>query len=231
MKRTSLILSIVTLILFSIILINSSCKKDEKENSTSSFTYKGQTYNTVLIGSQVWMKENLNYATGNSWCYDEDPANCASYGRLYDWATIMNGEASSNSVPSGVQGICPDGWHVPSDEEWKIMEGTVDALYGVGSSEWDDLGNRGFDVGKRLKKETGWQENTGTDAYGFSALPGGSLRIDGDFDFIGINAFFWSSTEFTNNTAWRRYLTYGGDGAYRYYRLNDYGFSLRCVKD
>ncbi|MDT8394486.1 MAG: fibrobacter succinogenes major paralogous domain-containing protein [Bacteroidales bacterium] len=231
MKRTSLILSIVTLILFSIILINSSCKKDEKENSTSSFTYKGQTYNTVLIGSQVWMKENLNYATGNSWCYDEDPANCASYGRLYDWATIMNGEASSNSVPSGVQGICPPGWHVPSDEEWKILEGTVDSQYGVGDPEWNDTVLRGFDVGKRLKSVLGWPENTGTDAYGFSALPGGDRNGFGNFYSIGRYADFWSSTEHNYYYAWARSLYYNNDEASRYDNYKAYGFSLRCVKD
>ncbi|MCD4666000.1 MAG: hypothetical protein K8R68_12075, partial [Bacteroidales bacterium] len=90
---------------------------------TPTVYYHGQTYNTVLIGSQCWMKENLNYETGNSWCYNNDTSNCNTYGRLYDWIAIMNGEASSNSVPSGVQGICPNGWHLPSDEEWKILEG------------------------------------------------------------------------------------------------------------
>ena len=133
-----------------------------------------QTYNTVLIGSQCWMKENLNYATGNSWCWGNNSSNCDTYGRLYDWATIMNGESSSNGVPSGVQGICPTGWHVPSDEEWKILEGTVDSQYGVGDPEWDDTGYRGYDAGNNLKSTNGWNlGGNGTDSYGFTALPGG----------------------------------------------------------
>lgn len=196
-----------------------------------TYTYQGQTYNTVLIGSQCWMKENLNYAIGDSWCYDDDPANCNTYGRLYDWATIMNGDASSNSVPSGVQGICPDGWHVPSDEEWKILEGTVDTQYGVGSSEWDDDEWRGKDVGKRLKTVAGWAQNTGTDAYGFSALPGGYRHYGGNFNYVEGSARFWSSTEDVNNDAWNRNLIYINDEAGRSYSSKTYGFSLRCVKD
>jgi hypothetical protein len=86
--------------------------------------YDGNTYNTVQIGNQCWMKENLNTtrdAGGNNisrYCYSNTNANCENYGGLYTWATLMNGAASSNGNPSGVQGICPTGWHVPSDAEW-----------------------------------------------------------------------------------------------------------------
>jgi hypothetical protein len=89
----------------------------------------GQIYPTVEIGDQCWLQKNMNYATGNSWCYDNNTANCATYGRLYDWETVMNGTSSSNAVPSGVQGICPPGWHVPSDAEWTIL---TDYLGGEG---------------------------------------------------------------------------------------------------
>ena len=197
-----------------------------------TFTYHGQTYNTVLIGNQCWMKENLNYETGNSWCYDDDPGNCNTYGRLYDWETIMNGEASSNSVPSGVQGICPNGWHHPSDEEWKIMEGTVDTQYGVGHDEWDYAGWRGFDVGKKLKTTSGWFSNgNGTDDFGFSALSGGSRYYNGGFYDLGSYAACWSSTEYSSSYAWYRYLYYGGDEVGRSYTNKEGGFSARCVKD
>ena len=80
-------------------------------------TRDSKTYTTVQIGTRCWMKENLNYVTGNSWCYNDNTDNCDTYGRMYDWNTIMNGASSSNSVPSGVQSICPDGWHLPSDAE------------------------------------------------------------------------------------------------------------------
>ena len=198
---------------------------------TPTIYYQGQTYNTVLIGNQCWMKENLNYETEDSWCYDNDPANCDTYGRLYEWATIMNGEASSNSVPSGVQGICPNGWHLPSDEEWKILEGTVDSHYGVGDSEWDDDSWRGMDVGKRLKTVTGWYSNSGTNIYGFSAIPAGYLIFNGDFFNLSIVAYFWSSTEYGNNDAWNRLLGYSHDGVYREDYNRGTGFSVRCVSD
>lgn len=198
-----------------------------------TFTYQGQIYNTVLIGFQCWMKENLNYAIGNSWCYDDDPVNCNTYGRLYDWATIMNGEASSNSVPSGVQGICPYGWHVPSDEEWKILEGTADTQYGVGDSVWDEFGDRGHDVGKRLKSISGWEQNSGTDAFNFFALPGGFRSRDGfgSFHHIMQYAYYWSSTSENDWFAWYRLLHYDMDKGSRYGHHKEHGFSLRCVKD
>jgi len=196
-----------------------------------SFTYQGQTYNTVLIGSQCWMKENLNYATGNSWCYDNNSSNCNTYGRLYDWATIMNGEASSNSVPSGVQGICPVGWHIPSDEEWKILEGTVDSQYPVGDPEWNQTNWRGYDAGKNLKTISGWGANgNGTDLFGFSGLPGGYRINDGYFYGVGYVGDWWTSTEY-NSGAWGRSLNYSLPEVYRPNDYKDYGFSVRCLRD
>ncbi|MFI4955126.1 MAG: FISUMP domain-containing protein, partial [Gammaproteobacteria bacterium] len=81
----------------------------------------GKQYKTVCIGNQTWMAENLNYDASGSVCYNNDPANCAIYGRLYDWNTIMQGALSSTSVPSGVQGVCPKGWHVPSKAEFDTL--------------------------------------------------------------------------------------------------------------
>jgi len=200
-------------------------------DGVSTVNYGGQIYHMVTIGEQCWMKENLNYATGNSWCYENNLANCNTYGRLYDWETIMNGEASSNSVPSGVQGICPDGWHVPSDEEWKILEGTVDSQYGGGDDEWDETDWRGHDAGNNLITISGWISNTGSDLYGFSALPGGSRGSSDSFYGISSSAYFWSSTEDGNNGLWHRLLGYGHIGAYRGDSNTGRGLSLRCVKD
>ena len=228
MKEFSLIAFIG--VVFLIVFFLFSCSYETACPRT--ITYKGQTYNTVLIGSQCWMKENLNYAIGNSWCYDNNSSNCNTYGRLYNWATIMNGEASSNSVPSGVQGICPDGWHVPSDEEWKILEGTVDSQYPVGDPEWDQLGWRGYDAGKNLKSTSGWNYNgNGTDLYGFAALPGGYRGSYGNFYSIGSSGCWWSSAENSSSNAWSRTLTSNDDGVYRNDDYKAYGFSLRCLKD
>ena len=100
----------------------------------TSITYGGQTYEIEGIGDQCWMIDNLNIEIipGNSWCYDDDPENCATYGRLYDWETIMDGAVSSNSVPSGVQGICPVGWHIPSEGEWRILRSELQWSGGFG---------------------------------------------------------------------------------------------------
>ncbi len=97
-------------------------------------SYGGRSYEIQGIGDQCWMIENLSIGDTlqNSWCYDNDPANCATYGRLYNWEAIMNGSESSNSVPSGVQGICPTGWHIPSDAEWGILQEELQGTGGFG---------------------------------------------------------------------------------------------------
>jgi uncharacterized protein (TIGR02145 family) len=194
--------------------------------------WHGQIYNTVLIGDQCWLKENMNWETGDSWCYNNDPVNCIKYGRLYTWETMMDGALSSNTVPSGVQGICPNGWHIPSDEEWKILEGTVDSQYGIGDPEWDSVGNRGYDAGYNLKSSSGWSSGgSGSNAYGFAGFPGGFRARFGGFSYLERNAYFWSSAEHSSGFAWRRTLYYNYDEVRRYETYEDYGFSVRCVKD
>ena len=214
------------------IIVSSGGGTGEPCPGTPTFNWQGRTYNTVLIGSQCWMKENLNYQTGNSWCYGDNAANCNTYGRLYDWETIMNGEASSNSVPSGVQGICPDGWHIPGDQEWKILEGIVDSQYGMGHNIWDNTGWRGFDAGKRLKTVSGWESGIGTNSFMFSALPGGVRSSEGTFSGKGFDGVWWSATEYDSTKVWLRSLYYDSDGVNRYnYPNKPSAYSLRCVRD
>ena len=187
------------------------------QKTTFTDSRDGQTYDIVIIGSQAWFAENLNYETSNSWWYDNNSANGDIYGRLYTWDAAMT--------------ACPSGWHLPSrDEEWKMLEGNTDTQYGVGDPEWDGFGYRGYDVGKRLKTTTGWFENTGTDAVGFSALPGGYRDTDGNFANLGNFGYWWSATEGTPH-AWYRNLNYGNNkvGSYDYDKEN--GFSVRCLKD
>jgi len=184
-------------------------------------SYEGQTYNTVLIGNQCWLRENLNYATSSgSWCYDNNSSNCDIYGRLYNWETALN--------------VCPSGWHLPNDEEWLILEGTVDTQYPIGDPEWDRWNFRGYDAGERLKSILGWSESgiPGTDIYGFTGLPGG-MRNDysSSFSSIEMAANFWTSTEWDDNSANFRQLFYETNKIKRINSMKTGGYSVRCMKD
>ena len=199
-----------------------------------------KVYATVKLGTQCWMAENLSVGTrinGNSnqtdngiiekYCYDDLESNCDIYGGLYQWDETMQ-----YSMQQGVQGICPPGWHVPSDEEWKILEGTVDSQYGVGDSEWDATGWRGYDAGETLKSTNGWSySGNGTDLYGFTALPGGYRGDTGSFNHLGNHGLWWSSTENNGSTTWTRNLHYGNVKVARNGRSKTDGYSLRCLKD
>ena len=183
-----------------------------------TITYGGQVYNTVLIGSKCWLKENLNYKTGNSWCYDNDPANCDIYGRLYDWQTALT--------------VCPSGWHLPIDDEWKILEGTVDNQYPVGDPIWNQTGWRGYDAGEKLKSTTGWYSGgNGTNDFGFEALPGGYRNTNGNFYYLTDHGNFWSSSDYSSSSAWNRHLAYDNDEVFRYYYFKGTGFSVRCLQN
>jgi len=170
----------------------------------------GKTYKKVKIGEQIWMGENLNYAADNSICYDNRPDICERYGRLYDWNTAMNGEPGSSANPSGVEGICPVGWHLPSNAEWATL---VDY---VGLHGGTKLKSHEF----HINSETITPE--GTDLYNFSALPGPlasywwtATEMDSDSDKAGM----WSVTQ---NVDWV------GRG---YADKHEYFFAVRCVHD
>jgi len=195
-------------------------------NAVSTFIdiRDGKKYNKVRIGNQTWMAENLNYQppTGNSWCYDNADSNCVKYGRLYDWNTAMAGAAGSNSVPSGTQGVCPGGWHLPSRGEWGALA--------VAAGGTGPYGDEGEVSGKKLKAKSGWNNNgAGTDDYGFSALPAG-MNNDGSFSGAGGRSYWWSSEWISSSSsAYRRYiLTNGlGDGS----AAKIFGYSVRCVEN
>lgn len=220
--------------------------------------YDGNMYNWIGIGIQAWMAENLkvtHYAdgtpiqlveNGSSWAalpdynkaycwYDNSIDNRDTYGCLYNWAAAMNGAASSDANPSGVQGVCPDGWHLPSDSEWKQLE----MFLGMSQEVADELGfYRGTDEGGKLK-ETGtdhWISPNilATNEYGFTALPGGLRNYFGSFANVGEYGYWWSSSEGSSSLPFIRILSthYADIGRY-----NDSasdkgsGFSVRCVKD
>ena len=131
------------------------------------------------------------------------------------------------NVESG-RGICPAGWHVPSSDEWKILEGTVDSQYGVGDPVWDNTYFRGQDAGKKLKTSTGWSlSGNGTDDYGFSVLPSGQrTQSSGSYSDYSIGAYIWTSSQST------RFLAYNEDRISISYSLQKQaGAAVRCVKD
>ncbi len=190
----------------------------------------GKTYKTVTIGTQTWMAENLNYETGNSYCYGDDASYCSKYGRLYTWSAAMdsvgtwttNGKGcgyGSKCSPTGtIRGICPEGWHLPSKTEWSTL------FTAVGGEST---------AGKVLKSQTGWYDSgNGTDSFGFSALSAGYRGSNGRYYYKGSNAYFWSSTEYDGDYAYNVYLHYYDDNARLNYYINkDHGRSVRCVKD
>jgi uncharacterized protein (TIGR02145 family) len=207
---------------------------------TPTVTYEGQVYNTIQIFSQCWLKENLNIGamingsqnqTNNQiiekYCNDGNEANCDEYGGLYQWDEMMK-----YNTAQGTQGICPNGWHIPTDEEWKVLEGAVDSQYGIGDQMWDVFDWRGYDASTNLKSTSGWYSGgNGTDLFGFSGLPGGLRYSNGSFSIVGNFGYWWMSTECSIYDAWYRYLLYYLPEVYRSYIFKEYGFSVRCVRD
>ena len=197
---------------------------------------EGNAYNTVYIGRQCWMKENLNIGTiisgseemtDNStiekYCFDNNEANCETYGGLYQWDEIMQYVTNE-----GARGICPSGWHLPTDDEWKTME----IALGMSQSEADADGYRGSDQGEQMKSTTGWYNyGNGTNSSGFTALPGGYRYSDGSFNYLGYRGYWWSSSESSGALAWGRVLHCDYGQVHRYYYDKTYGRSVRCLKD
>lgn len=178
----------------------------------------GQTYKTVTIGTQTWMAENLNYEMPDSWCYDDNPENCAVYGRLYTW------QAANKA--------CPDCWHLPSEEEWVMLE----CHLGMSAKEAAVFLLRGEGVGTKLKSKSGWEpvdgKNLGTNETGFNALPGGHRGYDENHSYVelGRRGAWWSNTQ-DGPYAFRRALYYDKSGIDRDPATRALGFSVRCVKD
>ncbi|MBI9036578.1 MAG: T9SS type A sorting domain-containing protein [Bacteroidales bacterium] len=197
-------------------------------------------YNTVQIGVQCWMAENLNIGqmingtedmTDNGviekYCYDNDPYYCEVYGGLYQWNEMME-----YATTHGVQGICPEGWSIPTDDEWKILEGNVDSQFGVGDPEWDNTGDRGYDAGLNLRSSNGWSLwGNGTNLFGFTALPGGHRNINNYFQFLGGSALFWTSTNVNSYLVLGRYLSGDKNTIARGVANELCGHSVRCIKN
>lgn len=200
----------------------------------------GKSYKTTLIGEQCWMAENLNigtmlitntYSTDNDiiekFCYNNVESNCDVYGGMYQWNEMME-----YTTTEGTQGICPDGWHLPTDLEWKILEGAVDTQYPIDDPIWNTMGTRGYNAGLKLKASTGWDEGgNGTDDYGFSWLPAGFIDQNGAFSGLLQVNNIWSSTAYSSTRGWKRTAYHDEDGTHRYYNNKPCRLSVRCLKD
>jgi len=249
MKR--IILFATSISLFAL-LSTISCKKDDNKDDNKDSAFKcgtstikdvdGNVYNTVLIGDQCWMKENLKTtrdASGNQitrYCYDGNTDNCNLYGGLYTWATLMNGSSTSNTNPSDVQGICPRGWHIPSDKEWTELTDYYMKNTTVSACKLKSCRQINSPLGKNCNtnEHPRWEEHDtyyGTNESGFSALPGGFRKQNGDFGRIGLNGHWWQATEYSQDSAWFRTIYYHADFVLRYSTTKNHGFSVRCLRD
>ncbi len=199
-----------------------------------SLIYAGKTYNTVLIGSQCWLKENLDVGTmiiNNSvddnqtdngiiekYCYENDPAFCTDYGGLYQW-----NEAMQYVSTEGAQGICPDGWHIPTKTEMEILSETVgEKIY-----SWLYTGGNAL---KAIGEGIG--EGAGTDSSGFSALLTGT-RYYGDGVFYSLGEFtdFWNTSQDGSGHANIIFLYNNKDYINFNYADKNNGYSIRCLRD
>ena len=191
----------------------------------------GQVYKTVAIGSQTWMAENLNYSDKNisGYCYGDDASNCSKYGRLYLWSAAMDSAGAFSTAGKGcgkgkvcnangtVRGVCPEGWHLPSDNEWKYL--------------WALVGGTSV-AGAKLKSTSGWyNDGNGTDSFGFAVLPAGYRDNFGNYNDDGLYAFFWSSSENDGYYAYHWFFDYDRGHVRHNDYSKDYGFPVRCLSD
>ena len=193
--------------------------------SQLTVTYDGMVYHAVALGTQCWLKENMNIGTRidgsldqadngiiEKYCYDNDDLECSLFGGLYQWDEMMQYVTSE-----GARGICPAGWHLPTNAEWTTLT--------------DYLGGESV-AGVQMKSTSGWYNNgNGINSHGFFGRPGGSRNYYGHFYNLSMNADFWSSSQDSTLFSWYRFLSYNlesvGKGSIS--KMN--GFSARCLQD
>jgi len=178
--------------------------QDDEDNTASGWSI---TSDFIVLDGKKWMKKNLNVETADSWCYDNNPANCDKYGRLYTWEAA---EMACQSI----------GMSLPSSWEWSALEGAT--------GYWEE-------AGKKLKSTSDWDDDgNGTNEYGFSALPGGYRDTEGSFFDVGKHGNWWTGSEVGiggGGNARYRLISYGGDLVHAYQDSKGHGFSVRCFKD
>ncbi len=202
----------------------------------------GNEYRTVSIGDQCWLVENLkttklndgtdltNITANGEWTntsiaayswYDNDISNKDSHGAIYNYHAVATDK------------LCPTGWHVATDDEWKVLEGTVDTQYDTQDNVWDDQSWRGYDAGDKLKKRIDWHNNGGgSDDYGFEAIPNGFRNaITGEFERESEWGTVWTHKNTNQTEHFRREFSDHDDNVARYNSNPLSGYAVRCVKD
>ena len=206
------------------IIVSSSIAFGAFGQTSGIFTDMRDTtdYKWIIIGSQTWMAENLNFTTAeSSWCYDDNESNCIIYGRLYDWETAKE--------------VCPYGWHLPSDEDWKEMERQL----GIKKRHVELMGYRGHKKAGELKEagleHWGYPNSGATNETGFSALPAGYRFGNSYYYQMDYQAYFWTSTEWIVDDVglggFSRTLSFNLSGIKRFANNISFGLSVRCTKD
>ena len=223
-------------------LVNDECGVCGGDGSSCICDYDGNCYTVVQIGDQLWMAENLkvthyndgseipNITTNGDWgslltgafgVYNNDPL--PFHGNLYNWYTVDDD-----------RGVCPAGWHVPTDEEFKELE----MFLGMSDSEANDTGYRGTDEGSKLAgnselwNDGNLENNSVFGTSGFKAHPGGYRSFsDGTYHHVGVGGYFWLSSESSNTDAWYRILYFNNSTVTRYDHGKQYGSSIRCLED
>ena len=209
----------------------------------------GKSYAVVKIGTQTWMAENLAWLPAVSasskgsdslkhyyvYNYEDslltpakNTANYQIYGVLYNWLAAMNKDGKISSFQGRFQDVCPTGWHLPYDEDWKILETDL----GMSQHDADTIYLRSSgEVGEKLKSSLGWiSGGNGSNSSGFTALPGGYRNTHGGFVNLGNYALFWSAT-LSDTSVWYRSIYFNDNGVSRFTTLPSHGLSVRCIKD
>lgn len=177
----------------------------------------GKTYKTVWINGKEWTVDNMSFKpAGSTGALCPNNANtCDSSGYLYDWVTATGG-ISSNSLPSAVQGVCPSGWHVPSDLEYEELK---------------KIAGDSVIAGYNLKAQTGWGTGTGSDALGFGAKPIGYRDVDSSFYGTGSYAYFWSTTEIDKDESNIWYIGKNNKALFKQPNFKAVMASVRCMRN
>jgi len=221
-----------------------SCSSDASENASEAYFYdessssnanaivsncEGINFNTAVIGTQTWMAENLNCNVRGSKCNGNNESNCEKYGRLYDWATAMalppscNASSCASQINWNHKGICPTGWHIPTNEDLDNLmhyAGTRDGFYDSATAN------------RYLKATNGWNNyGNGEDKYGFKALPGGYGDSDDNFAHAGSFGYFMGANEDDGIHAYILYMGHNDEDLYRGIHDKSFLFSVRCLRN